>query len=116
MILTEILTKIEEEASNILQNEYNNQDMFIAVDKIEIDILEDLFYTIKFRSCLTDGTTFTFAVPALCGLPSDISCFTDRDCYVMAVFAANIATEIIDNGNEDEDSIEILSKLTKIIC
>ena len=116
MTLTEILTKIEDEASSILQNEYNNQDMFIVVDKVEIDCLEDLFYTIKFRSCLTDRTTFTFDMPALCGLPNDLSCFTEKACYVMAVFAANIAAEIIDNGSEDTDSIEILSKSPKIIC
>jgi hypothetical protein len=116
MTLTEIFTKIEDEASNILQNEYNNSELVIAIDKIEIEYIDDLFYTIKLRSYTTDKTTFTYSIPAICGLPKDISCFTEKDCYVIAVFAANVAVEIIDNGYEDDDSIEILTKSSKILC
>lgn len=116
MELKKLTNYVNTLATNNLVRVYNDEKAYLAIDDIIYSFLEDnnMFYTIKvkFETSEKNGTCL---VPALVGLPEDLSKFSDQDAFALAIILTNLVIEMAtDNCEEENDSIEEDS--TKYYC
>lgn len=111
MELKQLVNYVTTIATSNLVRVYNDEQAYLAIDDIIYSFLEDnkLFYNIKvsFETSEKNGTCL---VPALVGLPEDLSKFSEQDAFALAILLTNLVIEMAtDNGDsyeEDDNSIE----------
>lgn len=116
MELKKLVIYVTTIATSNLVRVYNDKNAYLAIDDIIYSFLEDnnLFYTLKVRF-ETSEKNGTCLVPALVGLPEDLSKFSRQDAFALAILLTNLVIEMAtDKGEEDNNSIEEDS--TKYYC
>lgn len=112
MELKKLVDYVETVVTNNLITEYKDEKAYLAIDDVVYSFLdvESIFYTLKIRFEV-NGKNGTYLVPALVGLPEDLSKFSKQDAFALAILITNLTVEIADgNSEEDNDSIEDNSK------
>ena len=112
MELKKLVDYVETVVTNNLITEYNDEKAYLVIDDIVYSFLDvdSIFYTLKIRFEV-NGKNGTYLVPALVGLPEDLSKFSKQDAFALAVLITNLTVEIADgNSEENDDSTEEDSK------
>lgn len=112
MELKKLVDYIETVVTNNLIAEYKDEKAYLVIDDIVYSFLDvdSIFYTLKIRFEV-NGKNGTYLVPALVGLPEDLSKFSKQDAFALAILVTNLTVEIADgNSEENDDSTEEESK------
>lgn len=110
MELKKLVNYITTIATSNLVKVYNYEQACLAIDDIIYSFLEDnkLFYSLKI-SFETSEKNGTCLVPALVGLPEDLSKFSEQEAFALAIYLTNLVIEMA-NGSceeyEEDSSIE----------
>lgn len=111
----DIIKKIENQVSDILQSEYHEETAYFSIDAISLVCIDEnsLAYTVSARAGIeTKKLQKAFDIPLIAGLPEDIFSFTSKDIFAYAILVANLVLEILDEAESD-----IFVKTTdKIVC
>ena len=112
MEIKKLVDYVETVVTNNLITEYKDEKAYLAIDDIVYSFLDadSIFYTLKIRFEV-NGKNGTYLVPALVGLPEDLSKFSKQDAFALAILITNLTVEVVDdNSEENDDSIEEDSK------
>lgn len=112
MELKKLVDYVETVVTNNLIAEYKDEKAYLVIDDIVYSFLDvdSIFYTLKIRFEV-NGKNGTYLVPALVGLPEDLSKFSKQDAFALAILVTNLTVEIADgNSEENDDSTEEESK------
>ena len=112
MELKKLVDYVETVVTNNLIAEYKDEKAYLIIDDIVYSFLDvdSIFYTLKIRFEV-NGKNGTYLVPALVGLPEDLSKFSKQDAFALAILVTNLTVEIADgNSEENDDSTEEDSK------
>ena len=112
MELKKLVDYVETVVTNNLIAEYKDEKAYLVIDDIVKSFLDvdSIFYTLKIRFEV-NGKNGTYLVPALVGLPEDLSKFSKQDAFALAILVTNLTVEIADgNSEENDDSTEEESK------
>lgn len=112
MELKKLVDYVETVVTNNLIAEYKDEKAYLVIDDIVYSFLDvdSIFYTLKIRFEV-NGKNGTYLVPALVGLPEDLSKFSKQDTFALAILVTNLTVEIADgNSEENDDSTEEESK------
>ena len=112
MELKKLVDYVETVVTNNLIAEYKDEKAYLAIDDIVYSFLDvdSIFYTLKIRFEVNEKNG-TYLVPALVGLPEDLSKFSKQDAFALAILITNLTVEIADgNSEENDDSTEEDSK------
>ena len=105
MELKKLVDYVETVITNNLITEYNDEKAYLAIDDIVYSFLDvdSIFYTLKIRFEV-NGKNGTYLVPALVGLPEDLSRFSKQDAFALAILITNLTVEVVDNNSEENDN------------
>ena len=112
MELKKLVDYVETVVTNNLITEYKDEKAYLVIDDIVYSFLDadSIFYTLKIRFEV-NGKNGTYLVPALVGLPEDLSKFSKQDAFALAILVTKLTVEIADgNSEENDDSTEEDSK------
>ena len=112
MELKKLVDYVETVVTNNLIAEYKDEKAYLVIDDIVYSFLDvdSIFYTLKIRFEV-NWKNGTYLVPALVGLPEDLSKFSKQDAFALAILVTNLTVEIADgNSEENDDSTEEESK------
>ena len=120
MELNLLISYIEENASSILQKEYNDQNAFVAVDAVNFTFLdgENTSYLVDFRYSI-NNIQRTFAITSVAGLPDNLFDMDETEAFAFAVYATNIIikmTDAIDDEELDELILRLNTKSNSEFC
>ena len=112
MKLNQLINYIEENASTILQREYNDSNAFVTIDDVNFSFLDDEipFCVVGIRYSVND-TQKTFTVESLAGLPENFFDMNKTEAFAFVIFIVNLIIKISDNTESDEIE-ELLYGLT----
>jgi hypothetical protein len=118
MELKKLVNYITTIATSNLVRVYNYEQAYLAIDDIIYSFLEDdkLFYNLKI-SFETSEKNGTCLVPALVGLPEDLSKFSEQDAFALAIFLTNLVIEMTTDSCEDyEEDNNSTEENSKYYC
>lgn len=111
---TQLITYIEEIASNILQKEYRDSKAYIVIDNVIFSFLEDEnpFYVVTVRYAIK-GVQKACEIDPVAGLSKNFFELTEIEAFAFAVYIANLIIKITDLITTEEIEEFIYQMLNK---